>query len=144
MSPNKITITDAQSQIDSMVIARLLTDFRINFKDEYPEHILTQGVGPVQSLIGFAIKNGYLQLPTNETNNVESNDMAVDEIKFTGRTRYRIHIERKWFKTKQYLVLQHEVTGFVPEFLGNSVGGEYRTYWIDTKPEWMMVEEYNE
>jgi len=142
MSPNKITIEEAQSNIDSMVIARLLTDFRENFKDEYPDHILTQGVGPVQSLIGFAIKNGYLQLPINETNNGVCNDMVIDEIKFTGRTRYRIHIERKWFKTKQYMVLQHEVTGFVPEYLGNSVGGEYETYWVDTKPEWMMIEEY--
>lgn len=142
MPQNKITIEEAQSHIDSKIVAQFLIEFRENFKDVYPTHILAHGVGPIQSMIGLAIKNGHLQVKSQETNNDESDIMTIDEIKFTGRQRYRIHIERKWFKTKQYMVLQLEVRGFVPEYLGNSVGGEYKTYWVDAKPEWMMIDEY--
>jgi hypothetical protein len=42
------------------------------------------------------------------------------------------------FRRKQLVVLQHEVTGFVAEFNAGIVGGETRTWWVDSQPEWIM------
>ena len=59
----------------------------------------------------------------------------------TGRVRHRIEMKRGWFgRQKLLLVLQHEVEGFEPAHLGNHVGGEFRRWWVDSKPEWLTQE----
>ena len=55
---------------------------------------------------------------------------------FTGKKRFRVL--RRLFRP-DLLVLQVEVEGFVPEYNGGGpVGGSYRTWWIDARPEWML------
>ena len=59
----------------------------------------------------------------------------------TGRVRYRVETDRSWFGLggkRQRVVVQHEVMGFVPEYLGGSISGEFRRWWVDSKPEWLM------
>lgn len=55
----------------------------------------------------------------------------------TGKTRHRVQKIGFW-NPKQVLIMQHEVRGFKPEFTGGSVGGHYTTWWVDSKPEWIM------
>lgn len=57
--------------------------------------------------------------------------------KLTGRTRHRVHT-LGFFHKKQVLVLQHEVEGFVPEYIGGMVDGDIKTWWVDSKPEWIL------
>lgn len=61
--------------------------------------------------------------------------------KITGRTRHRVANIGGFlgFGRKQVLILQYEVRGFVPEWLGNSVAGETKEWWVDAKPEWEMM-----
>lgn len=115
-------VSDAQSHIDGTTVASMIIDFQNEFREIYPDHILSHGVGPLQSLIGLAIKNGHITLPEN----------GSTKLGRTGRTRYRIEVEKSWFKKpKQYLVLQHEVIRY-------GYHGEYITVWVDSKPEWML------
>jgi hypothetical protein len=58
--------------------------------------------------------------------------------KLTGRKRHRVHT-LGFFKRKQILVLQYEVEGFVPKYNGGpSVDGSFKTWWVDSKPEWEL------
>ena len=58
--------------------------------------------------------------------------------KTTGKRRHRVL--KRLFR-KPVCVLQLEVEGFVPEYTGgSSVEGEYRTWWIDAKPEQLTEE----
>ncbi len=59
---DKISLKDAQAEINGLLVAEICRDFGINFRDVYPEHIL-RGVGPEQAFIGLAIKRGHLALP---------------------------------------------------------------------------------
>jgi hypothetical protein len=60
--------------------------------------------------------------------------------KLTGKTRHRVQ-RIGFFKPKYVLVLQHEVNGFVPEFNGGaSVDGSIKTWWVDSKPEWVLTD----
>lgn len=57
-------LKDAQSHIDGVKIAKIIREFQCEFSDIYPERILEGiGVGPLQALIGLAIKNGHLKEP---------------------------------------------------------------------------------
>jgi hypothetical protein len=60
---DKISVKDAQAEINGLLVAEICRDFGINFRDVYPEHILARGVGPEQAFIGLAIKRGRLALP---------------------------------------------------------------------------------
>jgi len=60
---DKISVKDAQAEINGLLVAEICRDFGINFRDVYPEHILARGVGPEQAFIGLAIKRGHLALP---------------------------------------------------------------------------------
>ena len=60
---DKISLKDAQAEINGLLVAEICRDFYINFRDVYPEHILARGVGPEQAFIGLAIKRGHLALP---------------------------------------------------------------------------------
>jgi hypothetical protein len=58
---------------------------------------------------------------------------------FTGRKRHRTAMIKKfWRKGRQVLVLQYEVSGYVPELVGGFVDGSTQKWWIDAKPEWEM------
>ncbi len=63
-------LEDAQSYIDGLEIAEMGIQFAMEFRDVYPrgviEHMLA--VGPMQSFIGLAIKNGHLR-PTAHRHN---------------------------------------------------------------------------
>ena len=50
----------------------------------------------------------------------------------TGRQRHRIHT--RLFR-KPLLVLQEEWEGFIPEYCGGIVDGNFQRYWLDAKPE---------
>jgi hypothetical protein len=60
---DKISVKDAQAEINGLLVAEICRDFGINFLDVYPEHIRARGVGPEQAFIGLAIKRGHLALP---------------------------------------------------------------------------------
>jgi hypothetical protein len=60
---DKISVKDAQAEINGLLVAEICRDFGINFLGVYPEHILARGVGPEQAFIGLAIKRGHLALP---------------------------------------------------------------------------------
>lgn len=56
--------------------------------------------------------------------------------KLTGKTRHRVLV--RLFR-KPLLVLQYQVYGFIPEYTGGgSVDGEYGTWWIDARVEFLM------
>jgi hypothetical protein len=59
----KISVAEAQSEIDGLLVAKILMDFHTEFRDVYPDqtHVNLAAVGPIHSLIGLAIKNGYLK-----------------------------------------------------------------------------------
>lgn len=60
----------------------------------------------------------------------------------TGRTRHQPRtIRTGWFKTKTVLIHQTEMIGYVPEFSVGMVTGHTTEYWVDTKPEDLIVDE---
>lgn len=57
---------EAQSHIDGEEVARIIMDFWREFETTYPLDVQKSSlcaVGPLQSMIGLAIKNGRLSLP---------------------------------------------------------------------------------
>ena len=60
---DKISLKDAQAEINGLLVTEICRDFGINFRGVYPKHILERGVGPEQAFIGLAIKRGHLALP---------------------------------------------------------------------------------
>lgn len=58
---------EAQSYIDGVLVARIGIEFAQHFRDVYPPSVAPyfMAVGPLQSLIGLAIKNGHL-VPATE------------------------------------------------------------------------------
>jgi hypothetical protein len=56
----KVTIEEAQSHIDGLKVAEIIRDAQVEFRDEYPDHVLALGVGPIQTMLGLAIKNGHI------------------------------------------------------------------------------------
>jgi hypothetical protein len=61
--PKKVHYSEAQQHVDGLVIAEIIRDAQIEFRDQYPDETFQLGVGPMQSMIGLAIKNGHLKLP---------------------------------------------------------------------------------
>jgi hypothetical protein len=57
--------------------------------------------------------------------------------KLTGRVRHRVETIG-WWNPKQVLILQHEVEGFVATYAGGMVDGGIETWWVDSKPEWVL------
>lgn len=58
---------EAQSHIDGDLVARMILDFHRELRSSYGLDTLTSSlcaVGPLQSMIGLAIKNGHLSLPS--------------------------------------------------------------------------------
>lgn len=54
---------DAQSRIDGKIVARMVMEFHRELRDVYPLDVMASNlcaVGPLQSMIGLAIKNGWL------------------------------------------------------------------------------------
>ena len=61
----KVTREEAQREIDGLSISGMIMDFHTEFREEYDTHVHVSSmcsVGPLQSMIGLAIKNGYLKL----------------------------------------------------------------------------------
>ena len=57
-------IKDAQSNISGQQVARMIIEFQCEFHHIYGKDVLASSlcaVGPLQSMIGLAIKNGRLQ-----------------------------------------------------------------------------------
>ena len=55
---------DAQARIDGKVVAQMILDFHREFRGIYGDdtmHSSLCAVGPLQSMIGLAIKNGLLR-----------------------------------------------------------------------------------
>ena len=60
MKLNKVTVEEAQSHIDGLKVAEIIRDAQVEFRDEYPDYVLALGVGPIQAMLGLAIKNGHI------------------------------------------------------------------------------------
>lgn len=66
----EITVSDIskkyQAEIDGLKVAEILLEFMREFRGTYDMATVGLcGVGPLQSMIGFAIAKGYLRLPDN-------------------------------------------------------------------------------
>ena len=58
-------IEKAQSYIQGRVVAGMIINFWEEFREVYPADVTASdlcAVGPLQAMIGLAIKNGYLAL----------------------------------------------------------------------------------
>lgn len=63
MSPSD-KVAKAQAEIEGTIVARMILDFHAEFRDVYGMNVLASSlcaVGPLQSLIGLAIRNGILK-----------------------------------------------------------------------------------
>jgi hypothetical protein len=69
---DKISIAEAQSAIEGVAVAEILMEAVGEFKGVYPDHVLSMGVGPMQSIIGLAILRGHLSLPTARIADLEA------------------------------------------------------------------------
>lgn len=56
----KGAIEEAQSHIDGLKVAEIIRDAQAEFRDEYPASVFALGVGPIQAMLGLAIKNGHI------------------------------------------------------------------------------------
>lgn len=59
-------VADAQSHIDGIEVARMIMEFHNEFRHVYPTDVMASSlcaVGPLQSMIGLAIRNGHLRPP---------------------------------------------------------------------------------
>ena len=59
-------IADAQSHIGGPDVARMIMEFHNEFRHVYPTNVMASSlcaVGPLQSMIGLAIRNGRLSVP---------------------------------------------------------------------------------
>lgn len=53
----------AHARIEGKLVAQMIIDFHREFRDVYPHETMISSlcaVGPLQSMIGLAIKNGHL------------------------------------------------------------------------------------
>lgn len=104
MTDAKITIEDAQAEIDGLLVARIIRDFQINFQGVYPEYIFARGVGPEQSMIGLAIKNGHLDntlqntIKMNKALEIISDLMGMMDWVGTGDSRSAMIDEQEFEK----------------------------------------------
>jgi len=59
-------LTRAQAFVEGLTVAEMILEFRREFADVYPEHLLRSApftsVGPMHSFIGFCIQNGVLEV----------------------------------------------------------------------------------
>jgi hypothetical protein len=63
MTREQIDPAEARAEIDANVVSQMILDFYREFRDAYPNDVHTSSlcaVGPLQSMIGLAIKNGHL------------------------------------------------------------------------------------
>jgi hypothetical protein len=59
-------IGKAQAEVEPVVIAKMVRDFYSEFSGVYRDEVFISdlcAIGPLQSMIGLAIKNGLLALP---------------------------------------------------------------------------------
>lgn len=59
-------VAAAQGEVPPLITARMIHDFMTHFASTYPNSVMTSSlcaVGPLQSMIGLAIKNGLLSVP---------------------------------------------------------------------------------
>lgn len=57
---------ESQSYIDDLLVARMLIDFKRHHRDVYPDDVMINmfsAVGPMQTFLGYLIKEGHLKLP---------------------------------------------------------------------------------
>lgn len=62
-------LDDAHSRIDGKTVARMIMQFHSDFRGTYGQETMSSplcAVGPLQSMIGLAIKNGWLHLSNKE------------------------------------------------------------------------------
>lgn len=60
-------IAEAHKHIEGVAVAEIISDFWREFRDEYGTDTLHSSlcaVGPLQSMIGLAIRNGKLSIPS--------------------------------------------------------------------------------
>lgn len=57
-------VSEAQSHIDGLLVAKMYMDFYREFRDIYQGDVMMWlgAVGPMQSFLGAAINNGYIVL----------------------------------------------------------------------------------
>jgi hypothetical protein len=79
MMGKKISRADAQAEIDGLLVAEIVRDFGVNFHDVYPIDVLALGVGPMQSMIGLAIKRGHLMLPERNKSETRISEQASEQ-----------------------------------------------------------------
>jgi len=54
---------------------------------------------------------------------------------FTGR--YRCRVANRWFR-KPVMVLEVELKGLITTSIGGNIDSEWRTWWIDCQPEYLL------
>lgn len=62
MTDVKTSREEAQAEIDGLLVAEIIRDAQVNFRGVYDHYVFSLGVGPIQSLIGLAIKRGHLSV----------------------------------------------------------------------------------
>jgi len=57
-------LKECQDEADGLVVARMIREFQSDFSTIYPEHIHIGlgAVGPLQTFLGLAIKNGHITI----------------------------------------------------------------------------------
>ena len=63
--PKNVAFGEAQTYIDGMTVARIIRDAQMAFRDQYYPSTFALGVGPIQSMLGLAIKNGLIATPSS-------------------------------------------------------------------------------
>jgi len=56
-------LKEVQDEIDGTLVARMIREFSVEFRDVYVRDVFESNlcaVGPLQAMIGLAIKNGHL------------------------------------------------------------------------------------
>lgn len=77
-------IAEAQSHIDGLTVARIGMDFMTKYHDVYPTSAIVgfAAVGPLQTLIGEAIRNGHLAVvekPVADPDDMRRYAQAVED-----------------------------------------------------------------
>lgn len=98
-------IAEAQSYIDGTLVSRIIMDAQRHFSGEYPTHVFALGVGPIQSMLGLAVKNGHI---------IPKQDPKVDEVfgphspyvtTLSMRAKMRPDNQGNWFHRTAYETL---------------------------------------
>lgn len=69
MSKGENMVERVQAHVDGLLVAQMIIDFHREFRDVYGHETMVSSlcaVGPLQSMIGLAIKNGHLSSKGNK------------------------------------------------------------------------------